>query len=92
MSFLIEELRFLEQAGSFVSQGAIAMRFISSRAAIPIAVSLVTVIVCFFGIRAELRAANYSVFDHFFRSSPGGKAAPAFAAGDQKRDSDSVPR
>jgi hypothetical protein len=68
------------------------MRFISSRAAIPIAVSLVTIIVCFFGIRAELRAANYSVFDHFFRSGPGEKAAPAFAAEHQKPDSDSVSR
>jgi hypothetical protein len=66
------------------------MRFISSRAAIPIAVTLVTVIVCFFGIRAELRAANYSLFDHFFRSSPGEKAVPAFVAGDEKRGSDSA--
>ena len=60
-------------------------------AAIPIAVTLVTVIVCFFGIRAELRAANYSLFDHFFfRLSPGEKAVPAFVAGDEKRGSDSA--
>jgi len=55
------------------------MRFISSRVAIAIGVTLVTVIVCSLGIRAELTAANYAVPEHPSRSSPGEKAAPALA-------------
>jgi hypothetical protein len=67
------------------------MRFISSRAAVAIAVTLVTAIVCFFGIRAELRTANYSVVDHLLRSSASEKAAPSLVAGDEKRGSDLAP-
>jgi hypothetical protein len=67
------------------------MRLISSRPAIAIAVTLVTVIVCFLGIRTELKAANYSVLDHFFRSSPGENAAPALVAVGDKRGTDSAP-
>ena len=67
------------------------MRLISSRAAIAIAVTLVTVIVCFFGIRAELKGANYSVFDHFFRSGPSDNAAPALVAVGDKRSTGSAP-
>jgi hypothetical protein len=66
------------------------MRLISPRAAIAIGVTLVTVIVCSLGIRAELTAANYSVLDHPSRSSPGEKAAPALVAGDEKRGTDSA--
>jgi hypothetical protein len=65
------------------------MRFISSRAAIAASVTLVTVVVCSFGIRAELRAANYSVLDHLCRSTPGEKAIPAL--GRETRGTDSAP-
>jgi hypothetical protein len=67
------------------------MRFISSRAAIAMAVIVMTVTVCFLGIRAELRAANYSILDHLRRSSPSEKAAPALVAEDDKRSTDSTP-
>jgi hypothetical protein len=66
------------------------MRFISSRPAIAMAVILATAVVCFLGIRAELKEANYSVRDHFFRSGPGDNAAPAFVAGGAKRGTDSA--
>jgi hypothetical protein len=68
------------------------MRLISSRPAIAIAVSLATLIVCFFGIRAELKAANYSVLEHFFRSGPSGNAAPALVAEGDKRGTDPAPQ
>jgi hypothetical protein len=67
------------------------MRFISSRPAIAFAVILATAVVCFLGIRAELKEANYSVRDHFFRSGPGDNAAPALVAGGDKRGADSAP-
>jgi hypothetical protein len=67
------------------------MRFISSRPTIAIAVVLATLMVCFLGIRAELKEANYSVRDHFFRSGPGDNAAPALVAGGGKRGADSAP-
>jgi hypothetical protein len=67
------------------------MPLISSRPAIAIAVTLATLIVCLFGIRAELKAANYSVLDHFFRSSPRENAAPALVAVGDKRGTDSAP-
>jgi hypothetical protein len=67
------------------------MRFISSRPAIAAAVVLATLMVCFLGIRAELKEANYSVRDHFFRSGPGDNAAPARVAGGGKRGADSAP-
>jgi hypothetical protein len=67
------------------------MRFISPRLAIAVTVTLMTAIVCSFGIRAELKSANYSVHDHLFRSSPGEKAAPAFVAVGDKRGTDSAP-
>jgi hypothetical protein len=67
------------------------MRFISPRPAIAIVVTVLTLIVCSFGIRAELRAAHYSVLEHLFRSSPNEKAAPALVAVDEKRDTDSAP-
>jgi hypothetical protein len=67
------------------------MRFISSRPTIAVAVVLATLIVCFFGIRAELKEANYSVLDHLFRSGPGDNAAPALVAGGGKRGADSAP-
>lgn len=66
------------------------MRFISSRPAIAAAVVLVTLTVCFLGIRAELKEANYSVLDHLFRSGPGDNAAPALVAGGAKRGTDSA--
>jgi hypothetical protein len=68
------------------------MRFISSRPAIAFAVILATAIVCLLGIRAELREANYSVRDHFFRSGPGDNAAPALIAGGGKRGDPAPPR
>ena len=67
------------------------MRFISSRAAIAVAVVLATLMVCFLGIRAELKEANYSVLDHFFRSGSGDNAAPALVAGGGRRGADSAP-
>jgi hypothetical protein len=67
------------------------MRLISSRPAIAITVTLVTLIVCFFGIRAELKGANYSVLEHFFRSGPSENAAPALVAVGDKRGADSPP-
>ncbi len=67
------------------------MRFISSRPAIAVAVVLATVLVCFLGIRAELREANYSVREHFFPSGPADNAAPALVAGGGKRGADSAP-
>jgi hypothetical protein len=66
------------------------MRFISSRPAIAIGVILATVIVCFLGIRAELKEANYSVLDHLFRSRSDDNAAPALVAGGAKRGTDSA--
>jgi hypothetical protein len=66
------------------------MRFISSRPAIAVAVVVATLLVCFLGIRAELKEADYSVRDHFFRSGPGDNAAPALVAGG-KRGADSAP-
>jgi hypothetical protein len=66
------------------------MRFISSRPAIAIGVILATVIVCFLGMRAELKEANYSVLDHLFRSGPADNAAPALVAGGAKRGTDSA--
>jgi hypothetical protein len=65
------------------------MRVISSRPAIAIAVTLVTVIVCSFGIRAELNRAQNSILDH--RSSPGENAAHGLVAADTKRESESAP-
>ena len=67
------------------------MRFISSRPVIGVAVVLATAVVCFLGIRAELKEANYSVRDHFFRSDPGDNAAPALVAGGGKPGADSAP-
>lgn len=67
------------------------MRFILSRPVIGVAVVVATAVVCFLGIRAELKEANYSVRDHFFRSSPGDNAAPALVAGGGKRGADSAP-
>ena len=67
------------------------MRFISSRPVIGVAVVLATAVVCFLGIRAELKEANYSVRDHFFRSGPGDTAAPALVAGGGKRGADAAP-
>jgi hypothetical protein len=67
------------------------MRFILSRPVIGIAVVVATAVVCFLGIRAELKEANYSVRDHFFRSGPGDNAAPALVAGGGKRGTDSAP-
>ena len=67
------------------------MRFISSRPVIGVAVVLATAVVCFLGIRAELKEANYSVRDHFFRSGPGDNAAPALVAGGGRRGADSTP-
>jgi len=67
------------------------MRFISSRPAIAAAVVLATLMVCILGIRAELKEANYSVRDHFFRSGPGDNAAPTLVAGGGKRGADSAP-
>jgi hypothetical protein len=64
------------------------MRVISSRPAIAIAVILVTVIVCSFGIRAELNRAQNSVLEH--RSSPGENAAHGHVAADAKRDTESA--
>ena len=67
------------------------MRFILSRPVIGVAVVVATAVVCFLGIRAELKEANYSVRDHFFRSGPGDNAAPALVAGGGKRGADSAP-
>ena len=67
------------------------MRFILSRPLIGVAVVLATAVVCFLGIRAELKEANYSVRDHFFRSGPGDNAPPALVAGGGKRGADSTP-
>jgi hypothetical protein len=67
------------------------MHLISSRPAIAIAVSLLTLIVCFFGIRAELEGANYSVLEHFFRSSPSENAAPALVSVGDKRGTELAP-
>ena len=67
------------------------MRLIFSRPAIAIAVSLLTLVVCFFGIRAELKGANYSVLEHFFRSGPAENAAPALVAVGDKRGTDLAP-
>jgi hypothetical protein len=67
------------------------MRFIFSRSAIAGTVTLVTIIVCFLGIRAELNAANYSVREHFFKSSPGDSVAHALVAVGDKRGADLAP-
>ena len=64
------------------------MLVISPRPAIAIAVILVTVIVCSFGIRAELNRGHISVLDH--RSSPGENTAHALVAADAKRESESA--
>ncbi len=68
------------------------MRFISSRPAIAVAVVVATAVVCFLGIRAELREANYSVRDHFFRSGPGDNPAPALVAGGGKQSAEPAPQ
>jgi hypothetical protein len=67
------------------------MRFILSRPVIGVAVVVATAVVCFLGIRAELKEANYSVRDHFFRSGPGDNAAPALVAEGGKRGAGSAP-
>ena len=64
------------------------MRVISSRPDIAIAVILATVIVCSFGIRAELNRAKNSVPDH--SSSPGENAAHGLVAADARRESESA--
>jgi hypothetical protein len=75
---------------SVVRRGRI-MRFISSRPAIAVAVVVATVLVCFLGIRAELREANYSVREHFAPSGRADNAAPALVAGGGKRGADPAP-
>jgi hypothetical protein len=68
------------------------MRFISSRPVIGVAVVLATAVVCFLGIRAELKEAHYSVRHHFFQSGPGANAAPALVAGGGTQGADSAPQ
>jgi hypothetical protein len=62
------------------------MRFISSRPAIAIVVTLLTVIVCSFGIRAELKEANQSVLNPRFHSNSGASARIESRSGTDSED------
>jgi hypothetical protein len=67
------------------------MGFIRRDPAIAIVVTLLTFIVCTFGIRAELKEAKQSVLDHRLRPTPGENAAPGLFAVDDKRGTELAP-
>jgi hypothetical protein len=67
------------------------MRLTLSRPVIAIGIILVTVMVCFVGIRTELRQANRSVREHSFRTVPRGSSDPALVAAGEGRIADPTP-